>query len=709
MPSSPEENATVFAAHFEKLYGTEQPLDPSVIDNLRQRQVYPDLDGPPNDLEIRTALSKLNDSGPGVSGLPARVWKVLASVPEAFALVRQMVLTFWDSEEMPDEWEVGLLKIFPKKGDKRDPGNYRGIMMLEVALKIVSLIIHARLTIISESPDHLDHESQCGFRGNRGCNDAIFTLKQMLRKRREHGLETWVLFLDLVKAFDRVPRNVKRQLLDDGLLWLVLLRFGVPPKLVSLLKAMHAKVSVVFDVDGVVKTLLAIIGVKQGDLLGPILFTFFIAAIMETWEAMATHEIPVFRTQRDLVMTGRRSNAVGDKFKIHDSKYADDAAVPFCSRADATTGIPALCRHFRRWGMEIHEGLLDSAGAISKMSKSEVLFCAAPPRCYHDPLTYDHTDLTPITLSHNRFMPVVESFLYLGDMVARDTGDGCAVECRISSAGKAFGALRKGIFSSTSITPAAKRAVYITIILAILLYGAEGWCLPEKDLRKLRVFHAQCVRAMCRLTRKHTWEHHISTQELEQRLGLDTIDTYITRRQLGWLGHMHRMTFDRLPRKMLSSWVAHPRPLGAPKMTYGRSIRKALKKFHLTEETWPALAADRGLWRQTIKLGQPAIRRSQRIAQRPRATLPQGLLPQRSNMRRQANAALQRRVRLDGERVHHHPGHRTQTSSKIRSRSPELEAELERERAIEAEHLRLQQLKRRHAERLRVLLAENGA
>ena len=90
-------------------------------------------------------------------------------------------------------------------------------MLLEVAYKIVALILHMRLTLICESIDHLDHEMQCGFRGKRGCADAIFTLKQLIRKRREHGLETWVLFIDLVKAFDRVPREA---LLDpeDGLL-----------------------------------------------------------------------------------------------------------------------------------------------------------------------------------------------------------------------------------------------------------------------------------------------------------------------------------------------------------------------------------------------------------------------------------------------------------------------------------------------------------
>ena len=80
---------------------------------------------------------------------------------------------------------IVLLSILPKKGDLRLPGNYRGIMMLEVAYKIVSIVLNARLQPVAESLD--DDESQCGFRPLRGCSDASFTVKQLLRKRREHG------------------------------------------------------------------------------------------------------------------------------------------------------------------------------------------------------------------------------------------------------------------------------------------------------------------------------------------------------------------------------------------------------------------------------------------------------------------------------------------------------------------------------------------
>ena len=54
------------------------------------------------------------------------------------------------------------------------------------------------------------------------------------------------------------------------------------------------------------------------------------------------------------------------------------------------------------------------------------------------------------------------------------------------------------------------------------------------------------------------------------------MNNYIAPRQLRcWLGHVSRMPFDRIPRRMLSSWLPSPRCRGAAKMTYGRTMKKA--------------------------------------------------------------------------------------------------------------------------------------
>ena len=51
---------------------------------------------------------------------------------------------------------------------------------------------------------------------------------------------------------------------------------------------MHKSIEVLFEVDGLKRRLSSTIGVKQGDLLGPELFTIFMAGVMETWGDLAT-------------------------------------------------------------------------------------------------------------------------------------------------------------------------------------------------------------------------------------------------------------------------------------------------------------------------------------------------------------------------------------------------------------------------------------
>ena len=581
---SAEENSEVFRAHFEKLFDREPDCtkDFDHFPQLNSNTEIPDL---PDDKEIADACRSLKNKAPGDSGLKPELWKALLTDSRTFHLLKSLVLDFWISEVPPKQWMMGLLRILPKKGDLSLPGNYRGIMLLETAYKIVSILLLNRLRPIAES---LDHEQQCGFRPGRGCNDAVFTVKMAMKKRREHSKETWILFLDLVKAFDRVPRE---------LLWQLLEKFGVPPKLVRLLKALHKDVIVKFEVEGLEHEVNCTIGVKQGDILGPVLFIIFMAGVMSDWRKITDCPAIVFLSKPDNVITGRRPTAKGTPFELNDSEYADDTAVLFDSRQSAVEYCPLLVNHFRQYGMEIHTGDVRDP---EKKSKTEILFVAAPLSTYKDPTTYDNVDLGVIPLGGGRFFPIVAQFCYLGCLLTRDCSDDADVQSRIDKAAGAFGSVRKEVFSNQNVCFGAKLLIYEGLILAILLYGSECWCLTEKLYHKLRLFHARCARSMCRVTRKHTWKHRISTDKLLARVGLRTIESYINRRQLQWAGHVLRMPFERLPRKMLTCWVASPRPRGCPQFTYGRGLYKALRRANIEKNSWTALAMDRDKWRGMI-------------------------------------------------------------------------------------------------------------
>ena len=75
------------------------------------------------------------------------------------------------------------MKILPKgKGVPKDLNNWRGIMLIECAAKIVCTILGWRIQSVL-SLEGL--EEQNGFTPKRGCADGLFSLKVALQKRRE--------------------------------------------------------------------------------------------------------------------------------------------------------------------------------------------------------------------------------------------------------------------------------------------------------------------------------------------------------------------------------------------------------------------------------------------------------------------------------------------------------------------------------------------
>ena len=235
---------------------------------------------------------------PGDSGLLPQFWKALSSEPSTFGLIKQLILNFWRSEQPPRDWLLGLLKILPKKGDLSLAGNYGGIMLLEPAYKIVLILLLNILQPIA------DQEQKCGFRPGRGCQDVIFNVKMAIQKRREHDQETWILFLDLVKAFNRVHRE---------LLWRILEKYGVPEKLTRLLRALHQDVTVKFETEGHVDVVICSIGDKQGDILGPVLFIIFMIAVMTSWRATSDKPHCLFLLKHDDILAGRKHTTRGDE------------------------------------------------------------------------------------------------------------------------------------------------------------------------------------------------------------------------------------------------------------------------------------------------------------------------------------------------------------------------------------------------------------
>ena len=108
-------------------------------------------------------------------------------------LLEQLLSVIWCKETVPKQWREGLIVNLSKKGDREDPGNYRGITLVgKVFCKI-------RLVQCLDKGGAL-HEGQAGFRVNRSCMDNVYTSNKIVQGRFREGKETYAFFLDVHDA-----------------------------------------------------------------------------------------------------------------------------------------------------------------------------------------------------------------------------------------------------------------------------------------------------------------------------------------------------------------------------------------------------------------------------------------------------------------------------------------------------------------------------
>ena len=112
------------------------------------------------------------------------------------------------------------------------------------------------------------HGNKCQFGAtpNVGCQDGSFTLKTLLNLRRIHNLDTYVAFVDLVKAYDTAIHELLVNLLE---------KFGAPTKMVSAIERMYTGLKVVLKIGNEISYIDQTIGVRQGDPMSPVLFLDF--------------------------------------------------------------------------------------------------------------------------------------------------------------------------------------------------------------------------------------------------------------------------------------------------------------------------------------------------------------------------------------------------------------------------------------------------
>lgn len=521
--------------HFSELLNRPPPCNPPEI--MPARKDLPICCDEPTKKEIIDAIMKLNSGkASGPDEIPPEALK--ADPSTTADILHPLFTKIWNEKEFPKDWKEGHLVKIPKKGDLTKCENYRGITLLSVPGKVFNRVLLDRM---KEAVDARLRDEQAGFRKNRSTLDQIATLRIILEQSLEWQSDLIVNFIDYEKAFDSV---------DQATLWKILRHYGIPQKIVDLIKNMYSGTNCRVLHDGHLTTSFNIkTGVRQGCLLSPFLFILAVDWLMKE------------------ATVGRRNGIQWTLWtQLDDLDYADDLALLSHTQEQMQRKTSILDDVSKSIGLTIHPAKSKVLRVVSN-SKEQVKLNGQP---LHE----------------------VDSFCYLGSMIDRNGGTEADIKSRIGKAHAAFTSLNK-IWKSRDISVGTKVRLFNSNVKPVLLYGSETWNTSLTNTKRLQTFINKCLRRLLRIS----WRDRVRNEDVWRRTRQTSVENEIGKRKWRWIGHSLRKDNNSVTKKALEWNPQGTRRRGRPRGTWRRGKDRDMERSGKTWNGVKRLAQDREEWR----------------------------------------------------------------------------------------------------------------
>lgn len=581
----------VWRTYYEKLSNEEFPWDKENLTEVDKRS------GPCEQIsleEVRAAVKKMkSNKASGPSGVVADMLK--AAGEAGIVWVADMCNSVVKEGRVPEDWcKSWMVNVYKGKGDAMECGSYRGIRLLEHVMKVLERIVEARVRKMVKIDS-----MQFGFMPGRGTTDAIFIVRQLQEKYLAKKKDLWMAFIDLEKAFDRVPREV---------VWWALRSLGVDEWLVSVIKAMYANVTTMVKQNGRVSNGFQVkVGVHQGSVLSPLLFIIVLEALSRTFrqglpmELLYADDLVLMADTEELLIemikkwkTGLEDK--GLKMNVGKTKVmrCQTGARPVIKSGKHPCGVcqkgvgsnSIMCTSCSAW---IHKRCSGISGKLQRIIGFRCKTCVVGIQAKSE---------TPeeISLGADEKLECVGKFRYLGDMIGAGGGAEEASIARVRSAWAKFKELAP-VLTSRGASLKVKGKVYKACVQRVLVYGSETWPMKMEDLQRLERTERMMVRWMCGVNLKD----RTSSEDLNRRLSVDSVTDVVRRGRLRWFGHLERKDSNDWTSACRNINVVGARGRGRSRKTWDECIRQDLKALGLRKE-W---AQDKTKWRGLIVGNRP--------------------------------------------------------------------------------------------------------
>lgn len=217
---------------------------------------------------MKNILKTKKNTAPGISKI---TWKCFKHSPDnALEFISELYKAVYKYKIFPKSWLLGITILFEKPTADIGLDKFRPITLLSVEYKLYSHILNDTLNNIIHA-NNLIPLAQNGFYKDRGSDQCIHTLIQVISDSIRNKRSLYCLYIDFAKAFD----SVEHWVLEDIFNHIQLGDLGE-----AILQTLLNSKTKIKTAHGFTKDITFLRGTKQGDIISPTLFIIFLAPLL---------------------------------------------------------------------------------------------------------------------------------------------------------------------------------------------------------------------------------------------------------------------------------------------------------------------------------------------------------------------------------------------------------------------------------------------
>ena len=450
--------------------------------------------------EVEVAVRSMkNGKAAGKSGVVTEMLKAMGKTGITF--LTELFNEICKTACTPNDWKIGIIiPVYKGKGNPMECNSYRPIKLMEHSMKVFKRVLEQRLRKTVKI-DGMQNE----FMPGRSTTDALYAVRTMVEKHLEKRRDLWAAFVDVEKAYDRLPRKM---------VWWALKQQGVDEKTIRVIQILYESSRAMVRIgttNGVKygKEFEVKIGVHQGSVLSPLLFITVMEEVSKKvrrgipWEALFADDLAVLATEKEELLEHleKWNQALGEagmKINIDKTKvmkfskdtvgHAETGKFPcgVCGKGVGANSI--LCTKCNKWIHGKCSGLLKGTMGVAKQ-----FTCKS---CSGDSIGIG----AKAKDKEGGEYEVVNQFCYLGNMLEANGGVAAAVRARIQ---KAWANWKKmaPLLQLRQLSYKIKGWIYRVVVRSTMMYGMETWPMTKETMYRLECTQMRMLRWMAGISR----------------------------------------------------------------------------------------------------------------------------------------------------------------------------------------------------------------